>query len=116
VKNYSSGIIDVKCMNNWEYLTTFYGWLYKNGLKWYNDGRHFIDNNLLTRYNCKYVDPADSNNIYLWIKKESDTQVNKMADQVNRICNQLKTITSEIEVLSPIDVKFDICAQNIQEL
>lgn len=28
VKANQNGVVDVKCMNNWEYLATFYRWLY----------------------------------------------------------------------------------------
>ena len=32
VKNrFKDNIIDVKCHNNWDYISTFYGWLYKLG-------------------------------------------------------------------------------------
>ena len=37
-----SGIIDVKCMNNWDYLTTFYRWLYNmalNPIEYARDGK-----------------------------------------------------------------------------
>ena len=26
------GVIDVKCMNNWDYMTSFYRWLYNLGI------------------------------------------------------------------------------------
>ena len=27
-----NGVLDAKCMNNWDYLTTFYRWLYNAGM------------------------------------------------------------------------------------
>ena len=114
VKANQNGVVDVKCMNNWEYLATFYRWLYQNGLKQYGDGRHFIDNNLITRYNCKYIDAADANNVYLWVKTENESST--MAEATKSMCEQLKTITTEVEVLSPINVRFDLCAQSVEDM
>lgn len=39
-----------------------------------------------------------------------------MATATKNLCEQLKTITTEVEVLTPINVRFDICAQNIEEM
>ena len=108
VRNRQTGVIDVKCVNNWEYLATFYRWLYQYGVSGYGDGKHFIQNDLITRYNCKYVDAADANNVYLWVKSESDSSA--VQENIKKQCEQLKTLTTEVEVLTPVNVYFDVCA------
>lgn len=78
-------VIDVKCMNNMQYIATLYKWLYENGIKsqfeesrsaerarGVDPGRYYLDNLTFDRANFKYIDPADANNTYLWIKTESD--------------------------------------------
>ena len=52
---------DVCIENNWEYISTFYGWLYA------------IDEKLININNLKLFnssDPADANNIYIWFLSE----------------------------------------------
>lgn len=108
-----AGIVDVKCMNNMQYVATLYKWLYENGLKSRNDGRYYLDNVTFNRASFKYIDPADANNTYLWIKTESemqDEQVVKMQNSINDRLYHLKTITTEYQLVKPVLVKFAICA------
>jgi len=120
------GIVDVKCMNNMQYVATFYKWLYENGIKSKDEperkaerengvdpGRYYLDNVTFNRTNFKYIDPADANNTYLWIKTESDMQDRNMLgrqDEINRRLYHLKTITTEYQIVKPVLVKFAICA------
>jgi len=120
------GIVDVKCMNNMQYVATFYKWLYENGIKSKDEpsraservsgvdpGRYYLDNVTFNRANFKYVDPADANNTYLWIKTESsvqDQQVVRKQESINRRLYHLKTITTEYQIVKPVEVKFAICA------
>ena len=82
-----AGIVDVKCMNNMQYVATLYKWLYENGIKskdhpdrkaeaglGVDPGKYYLDNVTFNRANFKYIDPADANNTYLWIKTESTMQ------------------------------------------
>ena len=59
-------------MNNWEYLASFYKWLYDCGVRYHQDaefpGRYYLDEVRFTRNGFDMVDAADANNIYLWIK------------------------------------------------
>ena len=121
-----SGIVDVKCMNNLRYVATFYKWLYENGIKSQNEpdrareretgvdpGKYYLDNVTFNRANFKYIDPADANNTYLWIKTESamqDEQVIKSQSTINDRLYHLKTITTEFQLVKPVLVKFAICA------
>lgn len=121
-----AGIVDVKCMNNMRYVATLYKWLYENGIKSKDEperapekesgvdpGRYYLDNVTFNRANFKYVDPADANNTYLWIKTESeaqDEQVVKLQSTINERLYHLKTITTEYQIVKPVLVKFAVCA------
>lgn len=63
------------------------------------------------------ADPADANNTYLWIKSDhSDNGIEDSYDlqtverQINENLGPVKTMTTEIKVLKPVLVSFDICA------
>jgi hypothetical protein len=110
------GVIDVKCMNNWEYLATFHKWLYNCGVKYHPEaeipGRYYFEENRFYKNNFNVVDAADANNIYLWIKLQDDSLTLDAFKSVldSAGINNLKLMTSELQLLSPIPVIFDICA------
>ena len=116
-------IADVKCMNNIEYTTTFYKWLYLQGRINHpsHDSRHYFDKSFWNRTDYAYVDPADANNTYLWIKtKNSDISefvdeydVGTVEEGLNTKLKPIKTMTTEIKVVKPVYVNFDICAHPI---
>ena len=126
VKNrYKDNIIDVKCQNNWDYISTFFGWLYKLGKcgvrtdystsvnpKRESDPRYYINQSKLLKYDYFFADPADENNVYLWIKMQNtqDTWKKILDDDLGSI----KVLTSEIVYVDPIIVEFDICAAPIE--
>ena len=113
-------------MNNMQYVATLYKWLYENGIKskdhpdrkaeaglGVDPGKYYLDNVTFNRANFKYIDPADANNTYLWIKTESamqDEQVVKMQESINNKLYHLKTITTEYQIVKPVLVKFAVCA------
>ena len=119
-----SDIVDAKCMNNWEYLATFYKWLYQlgttgknvqyatylgNGLE-PNPQRYLIKENFV-RYNYFYADSADANNLYLWLKTTNDnfdTQLGTL--YMNQVLGPIKLMTAELVVCKTINVMFNICA------
>lgn len=111
-------IVDVKCMNNIEFVATFYKWLYMHGLKFFGDGRHYFNTKFWQRTNYRQVDPADANNTYLWIKAgrangtdQLDTYNLDSAERnLNNVLQPMKTMTTEIQVVKPVMVNFDICA------
>ena len=116
VKTAIPQVIDVKCMNNWEYLASFYKWLYDCGIKYHKDttvpARYYFEENHFLRNGVEMIDAADANNIYMWVK----TQENFTLSDVKRILNSeenigfLKILTSELYYLEPIPVVFDVCA------
>ena len=74
VRDYIPGIqaVDVRCMNNNQYMSTFLKWLYLNGRDHHGDGRYYFKNQRFwntTQYTL--ADPADANNTYIWIKSSN---------------------------------------------
>lgn len=74
-------VVDVRCMNNWEYMASFYKWFYDlgangklveyadalgNGIV--SDPTRYLQKNNFIRYDYFYADAADANNIYIWLK------------------------------------------------
>lgn len=121
---------DVKCMNNWEYMATFYKWLYEMGIRYHKEidssetklGRRFLTQSKLLESRRRYADPADSNNIYLWTLYNS-SEWNSAARSHDDIIDgaranllQVKDITHEPEFILPIKVAFAVCAANDEYL
>lgn len=130
VKNrFKDNIIDVKCQNNWDYISTFYGWLYKLGkigvrteydtLRLGKGGRskrepnptYYINQSKLLKFDYYYADPADENNVYLWIKMQNNFDVWK--DTLDSDLAMIKVLTAEMVFVDPIFVNFAICAAPI---
>ena len=119
-----SGVVDVKCMNNWDYMTTFYRWLYNLGINpcpmataAANDSGvsldpyRYMSKARLIQSGYEYVDAADANNIYLWIAtsdKNTNSKIISLKSDLNNQIAQIKTMTSETYPLAPIEVYFDI--------
>ena len=93
--NYGTEVYDVTCMNNWTYMTEFQQWLRSYG-------KLSIDIRYL---NYKYADSCDFNNIYLWLKSYSLTNVSTATKNiVERDCDTLKPLTAEIIPCDPLIV------------
>lgn len=115
IKNmYKSDVLDVKCQNNAEYISTFYRWLYNIGIKCHNDGKYYITPNKLQKYDLRYADAADANNVYIWIKMKDEADIYK--EVINSEIAGIKTLTHEPVYLKPIDVYFSPCAQDADEV
>lgn len=116
VKSSIPQVIDVKCMNNWEYLATFYKWLYDCGVRYHsevaNPGHYYFDEARFTRNGMDMVDAADANNIYLWVKTDDNFTIDNVKSTLKDSYNMdgLKIMTAEIQFQKPIPVLFDICA------
>ena len=116
VKQNINSVIDVKCMNNWEYLTTFHKWLYECGIKYHQDsnnpGRYYFEESKFHVNNFSVVDAADANNIYIWVKLDDDSIPQEYIKNqlVSMGMNNLKSLTTEVQTLKPIPVIFNICA------
>lgn len=84
---YSHLVRDVWVCNNNSYITTFYGWLSKYNALSVN----------IRKYNYLYSDTCDFNNIYLWMK--SNTRTNLTQNDMNSIikkCANIKSATVEV--------------------
>ena len=119
---------DVKCMNNWGYMSTFYKWLYEMGKKfeektgdYSQGGRRFLRQDNVLRTQRRYADPADSNNIYLWIvpnyersgvdPNDTSTWIDGAAeDGWKQNMLQIKDLTHEPYFIPALLVRFAICA------
>lgn len=122
-KGAAKEILDVKCMNNWEYLATFYKWLYNCGIKYHQNskypGRYYFEESRFLLNGFQMVDAADANNLYLWIKSKDNSDPDDLRSKLdNAGLNNLKTLTTEIQVVTPITMMFDICAgyQDVAQL
>lgn len=118
---------DVKCMNNWGYMSTFYKWLYEMGKKFEDmtgdhtyGGRRFLRQDNVLKTQRKYADPADSNNIYLWIVPNESGSINtsdistwlKNSDEWKQAMLQIKDLTHEPYFVPAILVNFVVCGCN----
>ena len=124
VKNrYKNNIIDVKCQNNWDYISKFYGWLYKLGLtgqrlytakghRSVKDGAYYISQARLVKHDYYFADPADQNNVYLWIKMQNNIALEKQ--KLDEDLTAIKVLTSEMVFVDPVPYKFAICAAPIE--
>ena len=117
--NYINDVVDVKCQNNFDYISTFFKWLWnigKNGkLDHEKSGTYYIKQDRLQRSNYTYADPSDSNNVYIWLKfipriQNTSIYIQKMQQSINRITKNIKTLTQEIMACDVLDVNFAICA------
>jgi hypothetical protein len=100
-------IVDVTVMNNWDYLGTFYAWLYNVGTN-EGDPAKYLNPSLSSRYGYVWADSCDSNNVYLWLRMKNDTVINR--DAIENQIKPLKVLTSETVYVDPLDVKFIPCA------
>lgn len=120
----TNDLADVKCMNNWDYLATFYRWLYELGVNGnfvkYSDylgttitgsPTRYLTKDNFTRHDYFFADAADANNLYIWMKTAgagfdaATTSIN-----LETILNPIKLMTAEIVACKAVDVCFDICA------
>ncbi len=115
IKNrFKDNIQDVVCQNNWTYISTFYRWLYNLGLKLHDDETYYLTKNRIIKYDYKWSDATDVNNVYLWIKMKNDADIYKKI--LDSDINNIKVITQEAIYLKPLDVQFAFCAQDIDEV
>ena len=110
--NFYNDIIDIHVVNNWQYITTFYKWLYIKGLTSPTNpsGSKYINNSLSTDYGYKYADAADSNNVYVWLMPK--VQSSALLSDINTMVAPLKPLTSEVVYLTPVSKAFFPCAFN----
>lgn len=97
-------VIDVLCMNNMEYAMQFYTWLYSMSQlskRLFESGEiseqnDYFGEKFFTRTDYKYVDPSDSNNLYLWILTENGFDIDSAYESINTELNDIKLMTTEL--------------------
>lgn len=107
--NFFNDVVDIKVMNNWGYMSTFYAWLYNIGVT-EGDPQKYLNNQLKTKYDYVWADSCDSNNVYMWVRMKNDSIINKT--QMDAKMKPLKVLTAETVFVDPLDVKFIPCAYN----
>lgn len=110
---FKDNILDVVCQNNWSYISSFYRWLYNLGYQRHGDHKYYLTQNKLIKYDYKWADAADVNNVYLWIKMKNNADIYKSV--IDRDVQGIKVITQEAVYMKPLDVTFALCAQDVDE-
>lgn len=112
-----SEVADVVCMNNWEYVSSFYRWLFNLGSRYFKDPRHYLNQNRLVRNEFPLADPADCNNIYLWIRTRTTNEETIQArDNYRALFKPLKDMTHEPDFIPAVMVKFAICSGPVADM
>jgi hypothetical protein len=73
-----------------------------------------LTKNKIVKYDYKWADSADVNNVYLWIKMKNNADIYKQL--IDRDVNNIKVITQEAVYLKPLTVQFAFCAQDVDEV
>ena len=114
-ERFYSDIVDVVVMNNFKYMATFYKWLWFLGREKLGNPRKWLNPSLTScgTYGYRYADAADSNNVYIWLKQE--TESTSVGQSIIDAMHEVKVLTSEPVVVSAVDVRFAICAGYLSE-
>lgn len=109
-EKFYSDIVDCVVMNNMEYMSTFYKWLWELGLEKLGNPRKWINPSLgsLGLYGYKYADATDSNNVYIWIKQE--TESNAVGNSILSELRDEIPLTARPVIVQAVTKKFAICA------
>lgn len=114
--NFHHSVVDVTVMNNWDYVSSFYAWLYNVGMNDVDnpDGSKYLNNDLDIKYDYTWADACDSNNVYLWMKMKNGILLDNVVNDINNSIRDVKVLTSEPIYLEPLDVKFVPCVHNYE--
>lgn len=115
---FASQFSDILCMNNWDYICSFFKWLYNLGIKSENNSRKYLNQNKLIKSDYTIADAADANNVYLWyIPSNVMIAENRKASEkqsafqlITNVVEPIKDLTHEVVILPGIPVRFEVCA------
>lgn len=107
---FKSEFKSVLCQNNWDFVTTFYAWLYNLGLKNHGDQRYYLNQNSLIKSSYQTSDPADCNNVYIWYQPYSESNETEYDARIKKAVSALKDLTHECVACKGIPVSFAITA------
>lgn len=109
-EKFYSDIVDCVVMNNMEYMSTFYKWLWELGIEKLGNPRKWINPSIssIGTYGYKYADATDSNNVYIWIKQETDS--NSVGNSILSELRDEIPLTAKPVIVQAVSKKFAICA------
>lgn len=115
---FESQFSDIVCMNNWDYICSFFKWLYDMGIKSDNNPRKYLNQNKLIKSDYKIADAADANNVYLWYvpsnvmvaENRKATETQSAFQSITNVIEPIKDLTHEVVILPGIPVRFEVCA------
>lgn len=106
-------VLDVVCQNNFEYASTFFKWLYDLGVRNHKDeggAQYYLNEQTLAKHNFQWADPADSNNVYLWLQMAEGMSISNLKALYIDDMSRIKSLTHNPVFLDSIDVNFSITA------
>lgn len=65
---------------------------------------YYVNTHRLQKYDLKFADAADANNVYLWIKMRNDSDIYK--ELIDEEIIKIKCLTQEAVYLKPLNVYF----------
>lgn len=109
-EKFYSDIVDCVVMNNMEYMSTFYRWLWELGIEKLGNPRKWINPSIgsIGTYGYRYADATDANNVYIWIKQE--TESNAVGNAILTELRDEIPLTSRPVIVQAVSKKFAICA------
>lgn len=124
----TSDLLDVKCMNNWEYMASFYKWLYTLGVQGNyvtysaelgvdttSSPTRYLSKDNFTRHDYFFADAADANNLYIWMKTSGEGfDAASTTLNLENLLSPIKLMTAELVACKAVDVCFDICASPVE--
>lgn len=103
---FSDTIYDVSIMNNWDYMQSFYTWLYK----------HNKLSKSIRTYGYKFADACDFNNIYIWVKGYTKFVINDFYKKsIEQQLLHKKPLTAEPVILDTFNTNFYPYVGNIYD-
>lgn len=108
---------DVKVMNNWEYVSTFYRWLRQLGINGPDGSRRnprfYLNPARFTKYGgASLSDAVDSNNVYIWYITNfgdvDDINYDQLVQRCKSMMMDIKDMCHEPVFLPAIPVKCEI--------
>lgn len=107
-------IADVYVMNNAEYISTFYRWLYNLELRlvreFNEEKKSFITDELRAKYDYYWSDACDFNNVYIFVQYYGGPVKNKFKETIINAMNGKKCLTAEPVLMTPLLKNFVPCA------
>jgi hypothetical protein len=103
----------VKVMNNWEYVATFYRWLNQLGVTKHDNPRFYLNPARFTKYGgASLSDAVDSNNVYIWYITNfgdvSDINYDQMVQRCKSMMVDIKDLCHEPVFMPAIPIRCEI--------